>query len=91
MAHYLPRIETKLMFGVGAAFDYHTGGIRDCSEWIKKAGMQWLHRMIQDPRRLWRRYLRNNPAFLWHLAFQLLTSRKSRQHPETSRKIETTQ
>ena len=71
MAHYLPLLDTRLMFGVGAAFDYHTGRIRDCSAWIKRAGLQWLHRLLQDPRRLWRRYLRNNPAFLWHIALQL--------------------
>jgi len=41
------------------------------SEWIKRAGLQWLHRLIQDPRHLWRRYLRNNPAFLGHIACQV--------------------
>jgi len=72
MARYLPLLETTLMLGVGAAFDYHTGRIRDCSEWIKLAGLQWLHRLLQDPRRLWRRYLRNNPAFVWHVAGQFI-------------------
>jgi N-acetylglucosaminyldiphosphoundecaprenol N-acetyl-beta-D-mannosaminyltransferase len=59
------------MFGVGAAFDFHTGRIKDCAEWIKRAGLQWLHRLLQDPRHLWRRYLRNNPAFIWRIASQL--------------------
>jgi exopolysaccharide biosynthesis WecB/TagA/CpsF family protein len=71
MHRYLPVLETRLMFGVGAAFDFHTGRIRDCSPWIKRAGLQWLHRLLQDPRHLWRRYLRNNPAFLWHIMLQL--------------------
>jgi exopolysaccharide biosynthesis WecB/TagA/CpsF family protein len=71
MHRYLPVLDTRIMFGVGAAFDYHTGRIKDCSAWIKRAGLQWLHRLLQDPRRLWRRYLRNNPAFLWHIALQL--------------------
>jgi len=71
MSRYLPMLDTRLMFGVGAAFDYHTGRIRDCSDWIKRAGLQWLHRLLQDLRRLWRRYLRNNPAFLFHIALQL--------------------
>ena len=71
MAHYVDRLQVPLLVGVGAAFDYHTGRIRDCSEWIKRAGLQWLHRLMQDPRRLWRRYLRNNPAFLWHIAWQI--------------------
>jgi N-acetylglucosaminyldiphosphoundecaprenol N-acetyl-beta-D-mannosaminyltransferase len=71
MSRYLPALETKLMFGVGAAFDYHTGRIRDCAEWIKRAGLQWLHRLLQDPRRLWRRYLRNNSAFLLYITLEL--------------------
>lgn len=76
MARYLPLLETRLLFGVGAAFDYHTGRIRDCAKWIKLAGLQWLHRLWQDPRRLWRRYLRNNPAFLWHIVGQFLGVRR---------------
>ncbi|MGC2298353.1 MAG: WecB/TagA/CpsF family glycosyltransferase [Acidobacteriaceae bacterium] len=71
MHRYLPKLETRLMFGVGAAFDYHTGRIKDCPEWVKYAGLQWLHRLLQNPRRLWRRYLRNNPVFLWQIMLQL--------------------
>lgn len=71
MQRYLTLLDTTLMFGVGAAFDFHTGRIRDCAEWIKRAGLQWLHRLLQDPRHLLRRYMRNNPAFLWHIGLQL--------------------
>jgi len=71
MSRYLPLLDTKLLFGVGAAFDFHTGRIRDCDDWVKRAGLQWLHRLLQDPKRLWRRYLRNNPVFLWQIALQL--------------------
>jgi N-acetylglucosaminyldiphosphoundecaprenol N-acetyl-beta-D-mannosaminyltransferase len=71
MARYLPQLETRLMFGVGAAFDFHTGRIADCPEWIKRCGLQWLDRLIQDPKHLWKRYLRNNPAFLYEIALQL--------------------
>jgi exopolysaccharide biosynthesis WecB/TagA/CpsF family protein len=84
MARYLPLLDTKLMFGVGAAFDYHTGRIKDCSEWIKRAGLQWLHRLLQDPCRLWRRYLRNNPAFLWHITLQLTGLRRYETSPAES-------
>jgi N-acetylglucosaminyldiphosphoundecaprenol N-acetyl-beta-D-mannosaminyltransferase len=70
MRKYLPMLDTTMMFGVGAAFDFHTGRIKDCAEWIKRAGLQWLHRLIQDPRHLWWRYLRNNPAFVWRIALQ---------------------
>jgi len=71
MQRFLPRLETTLMFGVGAAFDFHTGRIKDAPQWVKRAGLQWLHRLAQDPRRLLWRYLRNNSSFLWHISLQL--------------------
>ena len=71
MARYLSQLETKLMFGVGAAFDFHTGRIADCPDWVKRCGLQWLDRLLQDPKHLWKRYLRNNPAFLYHIALQV--------------------
>jgi len=77
MRRYLPLLETKIMVGVGAAFDYHTGRIRDSSDWVKRAGLQWLHRFIQDPKRLWKRYLLNNPPFIFRILCQLLFERLS--------------
>jgi N-acetylglucosaminyldiphosphoundecaprenol N-acetyl-beta-D-mannosaminyltransferase len=71
MQRYLPLLDTTLMFAVGAAFDFHTGRISDCAEWIKRSGLQWLHRLLQDPKHLWRRYLRNNPSFVAHIFLQL--------------------
>ena len=85
MQRYLRELDTTLMFGVGAAFDFHTGRIQDAPEWIKRIGMQWLHRLMQDPRRLWKRYLRNNPAFLWHIALQLTGLR---EYPPTPTKVD---
>jgi N-acetylglucosaminyldiphosphoundecaprenol N-acetyl-beta-D-mannosaminyltransferase len=70
MRSLLPRLHTTLMFGVGAAFDFHTGRIRLCPPWVKQVGFHWLHRLVQDPRRLWRRNL-HNATFLWHIALQL--------------------
>jgi N-acetylglucosaminyldiphosphoundecaprenol N-acetyl-beta-D-mannosaminyltransferase len=80
MLQYLPMLDTKLMFGVGAAFDFHTGRIKDSPQWVKRAGMQWLHRLVQDPRRLFWRYLRSNSAFLWHITLQLTGLRS---YPQT--------
>ena len=71
MMRILPLLDSSLMFGVGAAFDFHTGRIKDAPQWVKRAGLQWLHRLLQDPRRLFWRYLRNNSAFLWHISLQL--------------------
>jgi N-acetylglucosaminyldiphosphoundecaprenol N-acetyl-beta-D-mannosaminyltransferase len=85
MAKYIHKLEVPVLAGVGAAFDYHTGRIRDCAPWIKRAGLQWLHRLFQDPARLWRRYLINNPAFIYSIALQLLGLRSypvDSQHSE---------
>jgi len=71
MARYLDRLEVKLMAGVGAAFDLHAGLCRDAPGWIKRCGLQWLHRLHQEPRRLGPRYLRHNPRFVWDICGQL--------------------
>lgn len=84
MARYVDRLQVPLLVGVGAAFDYHTGRIRDCSPWIKRAGLQWLHRLLQDPRRLWRRYLRNNPVFIAKILLQFLRGNRSSSLPNSS-------
>jgi N-acetylglucosaminyldiphosphoundecaprenol N-acetyl-beta-D-mannosaminyltransferase len=76
MAEYLPRLDTTLMIGVGAAFDFHTGRLKDSPAWVKQLGLQWLHRLFQEPTRLWKRYLINNPVFLAQAALQLLGARQ---------------
>jgi N-acetylglucosaminyldiphosphoundecaprenol N-acetyl-beta-D-mannosaminyltransferase len=76
MAKYLAILDTHLMIGVGAAFDIHTGRVRDAPGWIKASGLQWAHRLFQEPRRLWKRYLINNPKFVWNITMQLLHIRK---------------
>jgi N-acetylglucosaminyldiphosphoundecaprenol N-acetyl-beta-D-mannosaminyltransferase len=76
MAEYLAKLDTRLMIGVGAAFDIHTGRIKDSPDWLQAMGLQWVHRMFQEPRRLWKRYLYNNPRFIVRIASQLLGLRK---------------
>jgi N-acetylglucosaminyldiphosphoundecaprenol N-acetyl-beta-D-mannosaminyltransferase len=72
MARYLPILDTKLMIGVGAAFLFHTGAIRDSPNWVKHAGLQWLHRLMQEPTRLWKRYFLNNPLFVLCALLQII-------------------
>jgi len=76
MAEYLPLLNTTVMIGVGAAFDFHTGRLKDSPAWIKQLGLQWLHRFLQEPRRLWKRYLLNNPAFLVNTFLQVTDIRR---------------
>ena len=70
MASHLGRLEAPVMVGVGAAFDFHAGLKRQAPKWIQGTGLEWLFRLITEPRRLWRRYLRNNPVFLASVALQ---------------------
>ncbi len=71
MARYVSRLNVPLMVGVGAAFDFHTGNLKEAPRWMKRSGLQWLHRMAQEPRRLGPRYLTTNPRFLFAIALQL--------------------
>jgi N-acetylglucosaminyldiphosphoundecaprenol N-acetyl-beta-D-mannosaminyltransferase len=64
MAAFRPRLSTPAILGVGAAFDMHAGRLPQAPPWMQRAGLEWLYRLIKEPRRLWRRYLRNNPAFV---------------------------
>lgn len=69
-------LDCGIMLGVGAAFPIHAGLQKDAPEWIKNSGLQWLHRLCQEPRRLWRRYLDIVPAFLWLSSMQMLGIKK---------------
>jgi N-acetylglucosaminyldiphosphoundecaprenol N-acetyl-beta-D-mannosaminyltransferase len=70
MSDFVSRLPFGMMIGVGAAFDIHTGRLKDAPDWIKKSGLQWMHRLCQEPSRLWKRYLVNNSCFLWRLFLQ---------------------
>lgn len=65
MANHLERVRgSVILLGVGAAFDIHAGLRTDAPTWVGKLGLQWLYRLAQEPRRLWRRYLSIVPGFL---------------------------
>lgn len=55
---------SAVMLGVGAAFDFHAGVIRQAPAWMQRASLEWLYRFVQEPRRLWKRYLIQNPRFV---------------------------
>ena len=65
MAENRPRLEAAALIGVGAAFDIHAGTLPQAPKWMQQRGLEWMYRLIREPRRLWRRYLRNNPRFVW--------------------------
>jgi N-acetylglucosaminyldiphosphoundecaprenol N-acetyl-beta-D-mannosaminyltransferase len=76
MTQYCGKLPVKLMVGVGAAFDINSGNLKDAPKWMKGAGLQWLHRLLMEPRRLASRYLRNNPKFVWLTCLQISGLRK---------------
>jgi N-acetylglucosaminyldiphosphoundecaprenol N-acetyl-beta-D-mannosaminyltransferase len=76
MASHSGKIPGSVMIGVGAAFDFHTGQKRQAPEWMRRSGLEWLFRLITEPRRLWRRYLINNPLFTGLVLAQALGLRK---------------
>lgn len=76
MAEYAGRLKAKVMLGVGAAFDMHSGRAKQAPRWIQRSGLEWLYRLVQEPRRLFRRYARNNPAFVYSVMLQQLGLRR---------------
>ena len=72
MAAHLGRLHAAAMIGVGAAFDFHAGLKPQAPRWMQRAGLEWLFRVVCEPRRLGTRYLKNNPRFLGLIALQLL-------------------
>ncbi len=63
-----------VMLGVGAAFDFHAGTISRAPRWMRRNSLEWLHRLITEPKRLWRRYLVTNTLFVWGACRRLLTT-----------------
>jgi N-acetylglucosaminyldiphosphoundecaprenol N-acetyl-beta-D-mannosaminyltransferase len=75
MAEHVGRVPAVLL-GVGAAFDFHTGRVRQAPRWMQLAGLEWVFRLLMDPRRLWKRYAKHNPRFVWLFLMQLLGLRR---------------
>ncbi len=77
MAQMRPRLEAPVLVGVGAAFDFHAGLVPQAPSWIQESGLEWAYRLAQEPRRLWKRYLRYNPRFVGAFAQQLVEQRRT--------------
>jgi N-acetylglucosaminyldiphosphoundecaprenol N-acetyl-beta-D-mannosaminyltransferase len=76
MAEYLPKLDVTLMFGVGAAFDFLAGKIRQAPRWMQRCGLEWFFRLCCEPRRLWKRYCKNNPLFIGRIFCQFTGLKK---------------
>jgi N-acetylglucosaminyldiphosphoundecaprenol N-acetyl-beta-D-mannosaminyltransferase len=67
-----PLLQAPLLVGVGAAFDFHAGIVSQAPSWMQRSGLEWLYRLSREPRRLWRRYLTQNPRFMVGFVWQYL-------------------
>jgi len=76
MAEFLPKLDATLMIGVGAAFDFHSGRVKQAPRWMQRSGLEWFYRLCQEPRRLAKRYFKNNPLFALQIARQLCGLKK---------------
>ncbi len=76
MARFDSRLEGRVLIGIGAAFDLLCGDLRQAPRWVQRSGLEWLFRLAVEPRRLWKRYLRNNPLFIYYLACEKLGLRQ---------------
>ena len=84
MAEHVGRVPA-VMLGVGAAFDFHTGRVRQAPRWMQLAGLEWVFRLLMDPRRLWKRYAKHNPRFVWLFLMQLLGLRRFDERADLDR------
>lgn len=74
----------QTLIGVGAAFDFHSGAIKRAPIWMQKSGLEWLHRLLSEPRRLWRRYLVLAPKFVLHVMAEQLGNHLARHRKGSS-------
>jgi N-acetylglucosaminyldiphosphoundecaprenol N-acetyl-beta-D-mannosaminyltransferase len=72
MSAHLGRLSAPALIGVGAAFDFHAGLKPQAPGWMQRNGLEWVFRLVSEPRRLWKRYLINNPRFIAHTLLQLI-------------------
>jgi len=80
MAHHQERLEHGIMIGIGGVFNYVAGNQKISPEWIKEIGMRWLYRLIQEPGRLWRKYLFAISRFFMLFAREIYNRHLSRKN-----------
>ena len=61
------RLETHIITGIGAVFDFYAGTKKRPSKWMINWGLEWLGRLVSDPKRLWKRYIIYNPVFIYKI------------------------
>lgn len=81
MAAYRPHVSAVLI-GIGAAFDFIAGTAKRAPGWMQRCGLEWLHRLVVNPRKTWRRYATTNPLFVWMVLREYLTIKANKSDRE---------
>jgi N-acetylglucosaminyldiphosphoundecaprenol N-acetyl-beta-D-mannosaminyltransferase len=76
MYDFRNRLTVPVLIGVGAAFDFHAGKLKQAPVWMQENGLEWFYRFVHEPKRLWRRYLVNAPIFVWNVGLELAGLKK---------------
>jgi N-acetylglucosaminyldiphosphoundecaprenol N-acetyl-beta-D-mannosaminyltransferase len=76
MYQHREKLTVPVVVGVGAAFDLNSGRLTQAPAWMRENGLEWLFRLLVEPRRLWRRYLVRGPVFVWNVGLELLNVRR---------------
>jgi N-acetylglucosaminyldiphosphoundecaprenol N-acetyl-beta-D-mannosaminyltransferase len=75
LAEHLPALGVPFAMGVGGSFDVVAGKLKRAPRWVQRIGCEWVYRLVQEPRRMWKRYLVGNTAFMWLTIKELWRSR----------------
>jgi N-acetylglucosaminyldiphosphoundecaprenol N-acetyl-beta-D-mannosaminyltransferase len=84
VANHRPLLDAPVLIPVGAAFDFHSGRVRQAPRWMQRSGLEWAFRFTQDPKRLWRRYLIDNTEFIYGLVRQKVSGHGSHSRSVSS-------
>lgn len=76
MANHVAALNGATLIGIGAAFDFHAGAVKRAPPWMRDNGLEWAHRLMSEPRRLWKRYLLMAPRFAWQMLPQIIRGRQ---------------
>lgn len=79
----LEKLDVQIAVGIGAAFDYISGQVRRAPIWVQKIGLEWFDRVLQEPKRLWRRYFVGNSLFVWLVIKEFFRIKILKKKPKT--------
>jgi len=75
LSRWIPAMKVPFCMGVGGSFDIVAGKTKRAPVWLQEAGLEWAYRIYQEPKRMWKRYARTNPVFVWMLIKELLKTK----------------